>query len=84
MTKIVDLFGNKKEPKYIEFVYWLSPRGKAYNADLEPSDWDNLALFSVPKTKADGELDVILAWDNEDHSGNRIYLGHWNDGIVEE
>ncbi len=84
MTK-VSVFGEKptEEKKPIEFKLFLHQSiGGNVAASKATSDFDCVELFRK------GEVyDTILAW-NEDNSGNiakgseRVYLGHWNDGVV--
>jgi len=74
----------KKKP--IEIVRYIDP-SKLRHLDkvaqitiLNAASWDNLRL--VIKGKND-EFDVIAAWDNFDSCGISLYLGYWNDGIIE-
>jgi hypothetical protein len=51
----------------------------SYVAGSGPRDYDNVWLIS----RGTG-FDTMAAWNDGDNSKNvRIFIGHWNDGIVE-
>lgn len=82
MTKVSTLFDEvpKKCLKPIEFCKYINEvTGQLESSDLNsPMDFDNLKLINR------GDYDVIAAWDNDnDLSAVCVYLGHWNDGVVE-
>ncbi len=82
MTK-VSVFGEKpteeKEKKPIEFVKRLYCDGSVDGLNnYPPREYDNIQLFDegVP-------YDIILTWnDNTPCTCKRVYLGHWNDGVL--
>ena len=84
MTKIVDLFkqqeNQEKKNKPIEFKYALTRYAELTANTCEPNELDYVALYQ--RHEGDGEYDKILGW-NEDKSIIGIFLGHWNDGVVE-
>jgi hypothetical protein len=68
----------------IEFVHELDEYTKLDKKIIEPLysplDFDNVSLL---KKTIDG-FDIILAWNDNDECSKTVFLGHWNDGIVEE
>lgn len=79
MTNI-SVFGEDKEnqtKKPIEFVYCLTSNG-SHEPDYEPNEYDEIMLLGQ-----NSHLDLIIAWRNDGGYSKAIYLGHWNDGIVE-
>jgi hypothetical protein len=76
-TKVTDLTqGVNVKGKPIEFVMFLNPDGILTELCCRPNQWDNLQRI------ARGKYDAIIAWN--DNTNNRaIYLGHWNDGYVD-
>jgi hypothetical protein len=88
-TKVTDLTQSVKvERKPIEFVMFLNPDGilteMFLNPDgilteirCRPNEWDNLQRIAV------GKNDTIMAWDDCLPNERVIYLGHWNDGYVD-
>lgn len=76
-TKVTDLTqGVKAERKPIEFVRHLDTDGMLTISCSSPNQWDNLQRI------ARGKYDTIIAWD-DDTNNRAIYLGHWNDGYVD-
>ena len=83
MTKIINLFGNKEEKKGkpIEFIKFVdeSSGETATSNHVKPKDWDNVSLLC----KSGDGFDMMFAWDSDDPDTGCVYLGHWNDGIVD-
>ena len=81
MTKTRVLFEEVEEKKLkpIEFKKILVSSFTPYNGFLcKPNEYDELILITK---KYDDNLDIILAKKKENL--DVIYLGHWNDGVVE-
>lgn len=85
MTKVI-IIGEVEKPKLksIEVVKYLSssiddkPFKNANNTLLR--QWNNIELICI--NYADG-LDLIFAYNNNRNSHNCLYLGYFNDGVVE-
>jgi hypothetical protein len=75
-----------KEKKSIELVRYIDANINRPFADVAtdtssvPTYWDNLRL--VIKGDRD-EFDVIAVWDDGSSTSPALYLGYWNDGIIE-
>lgn len=66
----------KKKP--IEFKSYLQVDGEIGKDCVKPTEWDNILLIE----KDYGEdFDLMLAWDELGFA--TLFLGHWNDGVVE-
>lgn len=86
MTKVIVLADQPKEQnelKPIEFVYQLieskgNPRIE--KARASPFMWNNIELIS--KTQSIDFYDRMFAYD-DDRSRGILYLGHFNDGVIE-
>lgn len=83
MTKVTTLTEllqeeTKQEKKPIEFVKFLNEFGKIDKATCFPKDYLTVSLI---QSKYTNEFDLILAWNNISYP--TLYLGHWNDGVVE-
>jgi hypothetical protein len=69
--------------KRIELVRFIDPDTSRHftNALIltssDPADWNHLRLVNR------NEFDIIAAWDDDSPHIATLYLGHWNDGIVE-
>ena len=73
--------------KYIDNDYGSLTDSKSENIIEETTttgkSFDNISLISK-SGRGDNGFDIIAAWCNEDELENVcIYLGHWNDGVVE-
>lgn len=83
MTKIVSLFGNKEEKKEkpIQFVKYVDQESGEVLPSLgvQPKNWENVSLLC----ERDLGLDLMFAWGDDPNDGC-VYLGHWNDGFVEQ
>jgi hypothetical protein len=85
MTKVRDLTrpieGEEKKLKPIEFVMEC-PQTKWRDCDssLEPQDWEKIELIAEDYHN---NLDLMFAFDDSDRAGGILYLGHFNDGVVE-
>ena len=82
MTKVL-LFGQEatesKHLKPIEFLKSLDGEFKFYKTSANPSHYNYVMLFE--SNYGGSGVDLILAWDD---IGNKIiFLGHWNDGVVQ-
>lgn len=69
----------KSDKKCIEFVKELLNGFEFYKAVGKPKGWDNVVLLSSDYEK----FDLIWAYDNNNNNDGLLYLGHWNDGVVE-
>lgn len=85
MTQIVELNdllkqGHKEQKKPIELMKYLKQIGEIQKyVVLYPKDFDYISLVS---RGASGEYDIIMCWNNS-NAIKSIYLGHWNDGVIE-
>ncbi len=80
MTKCKVIFDQPKQGKPIEFVKCIDTANKIIEAELKPSEWDNIELIAKDCIS---DLDVMFAFDDTGREGGIIYLGHWNDGYAE-
>jgi hypothetical protein len=82
MTKVIILGEQpeKKELKPIEFKLQFTDNKAPCSPTHTPNQWENVELIS--KRYADG-LDLMYAYDNNRNDG-RVYLGHFNDGVIEQ
>lgn len=80
MTKVTILGQEPKEVKKlkpIEFTENLTLAKEIDKNCLAPNRWENIELIC-----AGGTFDIMFAY-NEDRNGGCLYLGHFNDGVVE-
>jgi len=80
MTNI-SVFGedkDKQSKKPIEFVHWIDIDEGLSEAISEPNEYENICLLGRNSTN---RYDFIMAWNNTE--GKDLFLGNWNDGIVE-
>jgi len=83
MTK-TSVFGQeaepKKEKKQIIFVKELSDN-EIKRVPAEPAHWNHVMLLR----KSDHNMcyDIMYAYDTGRENGGLIYLGYWNDGVVD-
>lgn len=87
MTKLSILNLSGVEPKQtpIEFIKYIDGNGNIYSSEAKPNEWENVMLL-IPKSTDDCMYDTMLAWDDTtdgEDSCSTIYLGHWNDGVIE-
>lgn len=90
MTKCIVLGeDNSVQPakKPIEFVLYINDE-KAVNATRRatkphnrPSDFGYIEL--VQKAEDSFNYDIMYAYESDRNNGGCLYLGHWNDGVVE-
>ncbi len=81
MTKVIILGQEpeKKKGKPIKFVSYLSEHGRIEKDALPPSEWDNIEVVSI---QYGDDFDLFFCYSQE-RSNGVLYLGHYNDGIVE-
>ncbi len=94
VTTLAELTGGKTEQrkgKPIEFVHEVKTTNSPhFDSDelAEPKMFEHAALISKADKECLEVYDVIAAWDNTDTynygASPVIYLGHWNDGFVEQ
>ena len=80
MTKVIILGQepNKEKKKPIEFIKVIHEEYlKISEITHLPKDWANIELI----VKGKG-YDIMYAYDHNRNKG-RLYLGHFNDGVVE-
>ena len=84
MTRTRVLFEEVKEKKLkpIEFVKQVNIELSISAPSAKPKQWEEIILIRKGYTK-DG-LDLIFAYDKTDDFYRCLYLGHWNDGVVEQ
>lgn len=85
MTKVT-VFGQedskKEEKKAIELTYYIDTNaGKVSTIRAECCNFDNVCLLGKERHSLDYEL--IMAWNDNYPLEKALYLGHWNDGVVE-
>ena len=80
MTKVIILGEQpeKKDLKPIEFKWQFIENSNPIPATHEPNEWLNIEL--ICRCYCD-ELDLMYAYDKNRNEG-RVYLGHFNDGVV--
>lgn len=73
----------KKELKKIEFVSFLGVSGLDSPA-YHPRDFDFIELISIAEITRMNTYskDLMFAYNNGDRPNGKLYLGHWNDGVV--
>lgn len=77
MTKVVKL--GPLSP--IEFTHYLQDDHVITSGDDKPSDFDRVELICL---EYDGTRDLMFAYNYaDDRTGGTLYLGHFNDGVVE-
>lgn len=81
MTKVTILGQEPKEEKELKPIQFMKV---IHEEDLKittptcrPNDWDNIELIGRGKG-----YDIMYAYDHDRNKG-RIFLGHFNDGVVE-
>ncbi len=81
MTKVIILGQEpeKKKGKPIEFVKHLSSDLFFHTSTLEPHNYKVIEVVCLKYTK---EFDLFFVYDDDRDCGI-LYLGHYNDGIVE-
>jgi len=88
MTKCIVLGATPKDVKkkpieLLKIVDSISENGEIQINQFrnDVSIWDNVEL--VCRKKGNYSLDIIFAYDDHNRDMGRLYLGHWNDGVVE-
>lgn len=86
MTKVIILRQEPKEEKKlkpIEFVKFLSGRLIIEDQPIDgdtASSWENVELICKSYTT---KYDLMFVYDDDDRDSGILYLGHFNDGVVE-
>lgn len=89
MTKVIILGQEEKQQtkKPIEFVYsMVRAEGggiileKEQKSDIKPNEWSCIELICLNYLD---RLDMMYAHDGEEGREGCLYLGHFNDGVVE-
>ena len=85
MTKVIILGQEPKEEKKLKPIYFQQFLKRSIDNGFcrecsDPKEWDNIELISLNYTE-DG-LDLMYAYDKRRNEGY-LYLGHFNDGVVE-
>lgn len=80
MTKVIILGEQpeKKELKPIEFNLQFTGHRAAHAVTHKPNQWENIELICRDYC---GGMDLMFAYDDDRNQG-RVYLGHFNDGVV--
>jgi hypothetical protein len=88
MTKCIVLGETPKDVKKkpIQLIYAVervheNDRMYSEKPILDISIWDNIEL--VCRKGAYYSLDIMFAYQDGDRNSGCLYLGHWNDGVVE-
>lgn len=81
MTKVIILGQEPKEEKKkpIQFVKSLSSMLNIQNSIESPKNYNHIELIC---RKYNSEYDLMFAY-NKDRSNGCLFLGHFNDGVVE-
>lgn len=80
MTKVTILGqepNKAKELKPIEFIKYINIDESFSDATTKPSRWKNIELVCRYTM-----FDIMFAYDDDRDRGT-LYLGHFNDGVVE-
>ena len=80
MTKVIILGQepNKEKKKPIEFIKVIHEEYLQISEITHlPKNWENIELIAKGKG-----YDIMYAYDHNRNKG-RLYLGHFNDGVVE-
>jgi hypothetical protein len=67
----------EKEHEYPELVKYISPEGKITELDTNAKFFDEISV--LVKNYQSGGLDLLAC--NKKYEPNRLYLGHYNDGL---
>lgn len=70
----------KTSKKPIEFCKSVSKTGYILKTVINPKQWGNVILLIQSE---DNDYDIMFAFDNNAKYEGVVYLGHWNDGVVE-
>lgn len=83
MTKVIILGQEpeQKKKKSIEFVKQVDHGLDIVNPRYSPNQFENIELIAREWDDG-GLLDLIFAYDNDRNEGY-LFLGHFNDGVVE-
>lgn len=83
MPTIVTIIGEtnvKSNLKPIEFCRaWVHP-DIAQKTETNPSLYDFVELIAKDYFK---DYDLMFAYDKNDRAGGTVFIGHFNDGVVE-
>jgi len=69
----------QKKLKPIEFVKTLNGNHSFIDATFSPSKWDNIELIQ----RKFYDFDLMFAYSIDGRDNGLLYLGHFNDGVVE-
>lgn len=81
LDKLVALTKALKQNQHSRPIEFKKTLTKETMLKIKPKQWDN--LMCLGKAPSQQEYDLILAWDDSSTNGKVVYLGHWNDGVVE-
>jgi len=88
MTKCIVLGGDPKDVKkkpieLLKMIGSIPENGKIQinQPSNNVSIWDNVELVCRKRGRYD--LDIMFAYDDHNRDMGCLYLGHWNDGVVE-
>ncbi|PHJ51476.1 hypothetical protein VF04_34980 [Nostoc linckia z7] len=85
MTKVIILGEQPKEEKKlkpIELIKWISSiKGICEGAVVKPSEYDFVVLLS--RLYDGSAYDLMYVYDKNQQMSGTLYLGHFNDGVVE-
>lgn len=76
-TKVTDSTQAVTVGKPIKIKMIVSTSGVLLNNSCIPNAWDNIQRIAT------GEFDIMLAWDDLCPHIKVVYLGHWNDGFID-
>jgi hypothetical protein len=77
---------NPEPKKCIEFVRFIDTANHtqldevAISTKMWANAWDHVRLVIKGNRN---EFDTIAAWDDNSRESPALYLGHWNDGVVD-
>lgn len=79
-TQVIILGKEPHTQKKIEFSYVLDPEGLRVIAQTPPHSYSNIEL--ICKNYVSGQYDLMFAYADSLRNLGRLYLGHFNDGVV--
>ena len=82
-TKVIILGEEPKKYKYIKLLQLLTMDYiiEPVKTSIQAKDWDNIELICRKYSRG---KDLMYAYDGDNRSNGVLYIGYFNDGIVEQ
>lgn len=77
---IIGKINKKRNFKPIEFYKCWSTESEVSRVETEPKDYDFIELIAKDYFC---NYDLMFAYDKDDRAGGTVFIGHFNDGVVE-